>query len=216
MLADINPVTLSLVPIIGTLSLVFLSTYAMSRRSAKAQAARNDVERQKQAILQTDARLSQEFVDHIAKGITVDQATVQFQNDRSECLPTANPAAPHLWTIEQLETHCRELLRTTLEETNRSILVPAVAIALFVVAACTVAICVLYNFDSSPLATVVPAPSNDLPPLPPALPPQLPDALPPIAPVAPTAQPQTPDPPSSSPAPAAPQPKESESAPKTT
>ena len=141
---------LSLIPVLGVLSLISLLIFVESRRAAKVADVKADIERQRQQILRDDGLNDQALVDNLLRGVGMDQSVSQFVAERSRLLPGVNPETPSAWTVDQLEDWSRREVRRGIDDVNRRLSVPAFATTIVIVAVCVVSTVILYQFRSGP------------------------------------------------------------------
>ena len=144
-------VQISLIPVIGVLALMVLLIFVSNRLAHRVAGIRGEVERRRKVILRDDGRLDERLVEDLLKGIGTDHAVTHFVSERAKLLPGANPEAPALWSIDQLEQAMKEERTEGIEQVKRRLFAPALAVAVAIVAVCMITAAVLYQFHSGPL-----------------------------------------------------------------
>jgi len=141
-------ITMAAIPILAVLALLGLAALIVTRRGALVAKARQQAKDARARILRDDQVLEQQLVDSLVGGKSLPDATAAFLSGRESLVPGASPDRPGHWSAEDLESRCRRDVAERTDAINRHLLVHAAVGGLSLVAACVIAVCVLYSLHT--------------------------------------------------------------------
>lgn len=159
-------ITLTLIAVTGVGALIFAMTFFVNRASGLRARAARAVEEDVRGKLRQAQEATASFVPRIIEGAPVEQALNELQKSLAAILTPDRPIEPHLWDLNDLEQFRRTELGRRCEEVNRKTLVPALGVALAIVAATVMALAITYSHIASQATVVPPSPSGADAPLP--------------------------------------------------
>lgn len=139
-------VTISLIPILGVISLIAVALAAVSWRGARLARVTQSVDEAATTILQKDLENDQQLVSNLLSGTPIDECFVQHADIRRRLLPSAGEGH---WTIDDLTLWKKFRKNNEAESINRRMLVPTFGVVLAIITLCVVFVVLLYEFQVS-------------------------------------------------------------------
>jgi hypothetical protein len=135
--------TIAVVPLLGLLSLFLLFVFTAGRRASSVARMKAAVDQLEQTVRQREQQLVQETLQELVAGKAAAETFKTLLGKRA-ALVEGNPN----WDEDDLKQMRKKRLAAESEAINRRLMLPAVAAAVGLVAACVIAIAALYHFHA--------------------------------------------------------------------